>query len=144
MATPSPSTATAYNDGNIQYGSIIVTVYGPPQPNGVSRGTYIVENIPFQRPTKVIERPDEIGGPNGFIVVNAQNTASATIQMGDNTTNRPQVGDWFTYTADAIIGAERWVLTEVTDPREMQGYFKANVTLRKASFPTVTPTFTPA
>src|ERR1035441_9448637 len=93
MANPTASQATAYNDGNIQFGSLIVSIYGPPQPNGSLRGVYILESIPFQRKSKVIERPDEIGGPNGFVVINAQHEATAVLQMGDTTTSRPQIGD---------------------------------------------------
>ena len=138
------STNTVYNDGNIQYGSIIATIMQPPQPTGTTRGIFILENCSVKRPVKVIERPDEIGGPNGFVGVAGQVDASCVIQMSDPTVSRPQNGDWFTYTFDAIIGAERFVILGTDDPREMQGYFKCNATLKKATFPATTPTFVPA
>lgn len=143
MSNPTPSTQQVYNDGNIQYGSFIATVMGPPQPNGTQRCIQIMESFSAARPTKRINRSDEIGGPNGFVLVRAQGTASGVLQMGDSTVARPKVGDWFTQTLDPDIGPERWVIETLTDPREPQTYWKSNITCALATFPAVTPSFTP-
>jgi hypothetical protein len=148
---PVPSTNQVYNDGGIQYGSIVVLnlnigpsyTGGSFPPNGNLRGAYILENVTISRPLKVIRKPDEIGGPNGSVDVADFVTGSCVIQMGDNSTYRPKNGDWFSYTFDSQIGLEYFRLQDCDDPREMNGYWKCNAKLMKCYFPTVPSTFVP-
>ncbi|MDB6022932.1 MAG: hypothetical protein JWQ04_2789 [Pedosphaera sp.] len=120
----------AYNDGGVPYGSFSITTWM--RKTVALTGAYILENFNVKRPTKVVERPDQIGGPNGFALVNAQETATGVSQVATSNTNRLQRGDFFTLTVDANIGAEKWVIQDLDDPYEMNGYYKQNLTLRKA------------
>lgn len=48
------------------------------------------------------------------------------IDEGDET---PKIGDWFDYTFDRKTGAsaEKWVITDVSDPWQMGDYAKVNI-----------------
>ena len=148
--TPTASTAQVYNDGGIQYGSFIAVINKGPANGGgnasqagVPRGTYILEGITPNRPTKKLRKPDEIGGPNGSAAVKDVVSLSGIIQMADNTVSRPQLGDWFTLTFDTANGQEYFYIDSLDEPYEMQGYFKSNFKGEKIYFPTYNSTFTP-
>lgn len=124
-----------FNDNSIPYGSFIIPSILRGQTGPVSVLTNaIMENFTVQRPTKEVERTDQIGGPNGFALVNAQESATGVIQIATSVSNNPQRGDYFTLTVDAAIGAEKWVIKEISQPYEMNGYWKQNVQLKKAYF----------
>lgn len=145
MGAPTPSTNGGFNDGAISYGCRLedlrrpttLGVKGSQVVSNTDLGNYIFENITLNRPVKEILRPDEIGGPNGFVQVNDYVTGSFTLQYGGGTTNIvwPRNGDWFSDTFDAQVGAEYFELHSVSYPFEMNGYFKITGSLRKISFP---------
>lgn len=134
-----PSLQQAYNDNAIQYGSIIATIKRGQPTASATVGVYILENVTISRPTGRIDRPDEIGGPNGFVLINKQQEGNTVVQMGDAMTSRPLNGDWFEHTFVTEYQNERFVLGNSSDPREMNGYFKGNYSLQKANFPAVNP-----
>lgn len=133
---PATSTNQVYNDGALQYGAFFATVKrGATRAAATTVGVYYFETFNIDRPLKKITQPDEIGGPNGFALVNDYNTASFTLQIGPSTNARPINGDWLEITQNATVGLERWVM-QINEPFEVNSYFKTTGTAHKASFPT--------
>ena len=46
-------------------------------------------------------------------------------------------------TVNATIGAEYWIVGNVSTPKKQEDYWKSNLTLHKAINPSVIPNFTP-
>lgn len=143
MANPNQ----VFVDNAVPFGSRIESVgtlvAGSP-PTVTGGQSYVFEDIRLSYPTKEIRRPDQIGGPNGFVLVKDQPTGTAVIQipMGSGTYNSttggwdgvpwPALGSGF---VDRFLAAnETWVISNVGPPFEMQGYYKANVNLIQAVF----------
>lgn len=119
--------STSYNDGNVPFGGFTVTLY-----RGTSAlGTYILETFTPSRPTKKVERSDQFGGPNGFALVNAQESANGVLQIAITSTPFPQRGDFFTLSSDPTIGNEKWVIESISQPFEAGTYYKSTVQLMK-------------
>ena len=142
-----PNSNQMFVDNAVPFGSRIESVgtfvAGSP-PTVSSAQAYIFENITLSYPTKEVRRPDQVGGPNGFVIVRDQPTGSAIIQvpMGSGSYNSstggwdgvpwPSLGSCF---VDRFLAAnEVWVITSIGQPYEMQGYYKANVNLIQAVF----------
>jgi hypothetical protein len=135
-----PQVGEVYNDNAIQYGSrneILKRGQTTPVLVGAGSGLFYVENISIQRPVQLTEQPNQIGGPNGFVMVNKQEKGSCLVQCGPAANKRPLNGDWFEDTLDPQIGTERFVLHDVSNPYEYNGIWKVNATLIKANFPSV-------
>lgn len=133
-------------DNSVPFGSRIETIGtvaagNPPTVTGTS---FVLEDIRLNYPTKEIRRPDQIGGPNGFVLVRDQPTGTAVIQipMGSGTYNAatggwdgvpwPALGSGF---VDRFLAAsETWIISSIGPPFEMQGYYKANINLIQAVF----------
>lgn len=132
----------SYNDNAVQYGSITADIkknaLGGPYTTAAATavGTFVLENVTLNRPSKVVERSNEVGAPNGWAAQNAQVGGSCVVQMGAAGTNWPRNGNWFEHTFDTEIGVERFVLLDCGQPFEQQGYYKVNATLKRAHFPT--------
>lgn len=124
---------TAYNDGGVPTGGFAIQLMRG-QPTGTLLGTYVLESFTPTRPSRLTERPDFDGGPNGFKAVNAQEKGSGVIQIATLATMFPQRGDWFQQTADPAITNEKWVIVDFSEPFEAGVYYKQNVTLQKAYF----------
>lgn len=123
---------TSYNDGQVPSGGIVIALFSKA---GVSKGNYILEEIDPQRDTKVVERPDINGGPNGWKATETQDNSSAVIQIGTVTTYIVKRGDYFTYTHDTDVGPEKWVISKCNGPAFKIGdYYKQNLSLKKAYF----------
>ena len=124
------SNPQVYNDGNVPFGV-------PAQPITMQRGananlgTYILESFTPSRPTKKVTRPGAYGEPNGFALVPDYNTASGVLQIALASTVFPQTGDFFTLTVDPNVPNEKWVIESISQPFEMQGYYKQNITCIK-------------
>jgi len=114
-----------YNSGNVPYGSRVEELFNPA---GATQGNYITENINLTRPGKVLTRPDELGAPNGWVLTKDFPTGTAVVQVATSATVFPQLG-WY-FEDDFGSGSERWVITNISQPFEMQGYFKMNVNLQ--------------
>jgi hypothetical protein len=111
-----------YNDQSIAFGSRTETI------GGVS---YVLEDINLTYPTKTIERPNQIGEPNGFAVVAGLPTGTAVVQIPNSSSNQPHLGDTFT---DTFSGSsnETWVVTQIGAPIQYGSYRKVNVNLTMA------------
>ncbi len=115
---PSPQ----FNDGTVQYGSRVLTI------NGV---TYVADNITVNRPTKRIERTDQIGEPSGSVGVAGFVTGSCQLQIATSSTAEPQGGYTFTVTLDATIGAETFYIESPGRTENKDAEKKINVTFVK-------------
>src|SRR5262245_47732026 len=125
-----------YNDGSVPFGSRSEDIKRGV--GGTDVGTYIFENISIKRPRRVIERSDEIGQPNGYVIIPGFVTATSVLQIPTEDANPPQIGDWFEDTFDTDIGQERYVIAEVDRPLAQHDYHKCNITLRLSPNPPTT------
>ncbi len=114
--------APAYNDGTVQYGSRVLTI------NAVA---YAADNININRPTKAVDRTNQLGEPSGSVGIADFVTGSATLQLAADATAEPTNGLTFTVTFDAGIGAETFYLSSVSRAEVKDGEKKINVTFKK-------------
>lgn len=134
---PNGNPITAYNDNSIPFGGIGVNApvhFFRGQSAPTDLGVYLIESITITRPPKEVQRPDQLGGPNGFALVKGQDTASAKVQMAITTTAQLQMGDYFSYTFDATVGTEKYVVKQVSQAYEMNSYWFVNVELIRAYY----------
>lgn len=125
-------TAEAYNDGSIQYGAPgLVQIFSKA---GVLKGIYMVEDFTPSDPTKTIERSDQVGGPYGFVDINAQKTSSAVVQLGTVAALWPANGDYFIIQSDPAQGNEKWTLGNRSTPMQQNGYWKSTFACKKTTF----------
>ena len=113
---PSPT----YNDQSVPFGSR-TEVFS-------SAGTLILEDINITHPTKTIERPDQIGQPNGFVLVAGLPTGTAVAQIPLTSSAIPHVGETF---SDTFLGSatETWVISQVGIPIATGAYYKVSVSM---------------
>jgi hypothetical protein len=69
------------NDGNIPFGSQIVTINGT---------DYVAEEINFEEKSTAIYRRDERNVPNGGVYIQDLIEGTMTLQLGSNTTPVPE------------------------------------------------------
>jgi hypothetical protein len=129
--------STSYQDNAVPFGSRTEDIKRGLVASATDVGTYIFEDISLKRPGHVGERPDQIGGPNGWWVTATWPTGTGTIQVPIASSETPKIGDWFQDTFDGITDAplETWVIVDVDQPFKINDYFKVNVTLRLAQNP---------
>lgn len=113
-----------FNDNAVPRGGFIAAFHGA--------GAVKVERYNPVRPSKVVERPDEVGGPNGWSGVAAQNRGTATVQIPTSSGSAIALGDYFT--EPAAFGARKMVVTEASDAYAMDDYWKQDLTLMTAHF----------
>ena len=113
-----------YNSNNVAYGSKPVTISGV---------TYVGENIQANYPTTRIDRKDEVGAPNGFVLVQGQPTGSMTLQLPTDSSAIPGNGAVCTITLNGTA-SEKWVVESVGVPYEQAGYRKLNIGIVKDLF----------
>ncbi|SRR6266576_2525324 len=104
--------AETYNDGAVPFGSFV-------------SGGRIIEHLSLTFPTKIIERPNEIGGPNGWVAVAGFAHGTATVQIA-TVNDVPALGEVLT----DLPGGD-WVIVDITRPFAIADYYKCNVTLRR-------------
>jgi hypothetical protein len=123
------------NDGNVQRGSRVLTIGSAA--GGTGGTTYVAENFNVDRPSKVIERTDEMDKPNGQDIYETFVTGSATLQLADGTTPEPRIGWQFAVTglikegtpeADAV---ETFAISQVGRAETNGGEKKISVQFRK-------------
>ncbi len=122
----------SYIDNAVPFGSRVEDILRGTG-SGTPVGTYILESISLTRPAKIIERPNQIGEPNGWVAVAGFQHGTCVIQIPLETSEYPKIGDWFDDTfdgSDASPSDERWVVVDITQPYAMADYFKANATIR--------------
>jgi hypothetical protein len=125
---------TVYNDNSVGYGSR-VEVFS-------STGTYVLESIMLTYPTKVTERSNQLGGANGWVAVAGQPTGTAVAQIATytgtpgqpgQTVIMPKLGETFSDTFSGT-NTEKWAVTHIGAPFEMNGYYKVNLNLTQSLF----------
>lgn len=123
---PQPS---LYNDGNVNFGSSRVTVSGV---------QYVAEDITLTIPTNLIERRDQSNARSGFVITQAQESGSMTLQTPSGN-QFPGVGYVFSPTTfvdiilPASVTAHPWAITSVAGSYSQAGVTKANVGITYAS-----------
>ena len=115
---------STFVDNQVPFGSRIVTINGHP---------YVFENISIKRPSKIIERPNQIGEPNGWVSISGFPTGTGVAQLATSATDRLVNGDKFV--DDFGHGSETWVVVDTDDPFPMHDYWKQNVTIRLSPNP---------
>lgn len=128
MAYPSPVT----NDNSIPFGSRTETLYDA---SGTQIGVFVLEDINLTFPTKRIDRANQVGEPNGFVIVKGQPTGTAVIQIPADATI-PILGGYFVDAFPDVYKAhggssysQQWVIESVGAAYEQNGYRKFNVGL---------------
>jgi hypothetical protein len=123
-----------YNDNAVPFGSRVETLKRGGTSNFTEIGEFVFENISLTLPSKIIERPNQIGEPNGWVATNGFGTGTAVLQIATESTEYPRRGDWFEDTFNIEVDepgiGSHWVIVEMTAPFEMGGYHKCNVSLR--------------
>jgi hypothetical protein len=116
----------AYNDGAVPIGVFTVALKSGVGA-GSAIGTYICESFNLTTPANVINRPNEIGGPNGWVAVSGQETATGVLQIAGATTETPKIGYWFDRAMDrSSATTSKWVITNVSEAWETGGYAKVS------------------
>jgi len=110
------------NDGSVQYGSRVLTI------NSVA---YVADNVAVERPSKIIERTNEIDEPSGWVGYAGFVSGTAQIQLASGATVIPVAGFTFSTTFVASIDAETFTLTDVSQPEEKGGEKKVNISFKK-------------
>ena len=129
---------TFANPTTVPIGSTVLTINSGTGA-GTLVGTYVAENITFNRATNLIKRPNEIGGPNGFAMVDTFVEGSATIQIPAWTATQgiPLTGHWFTLTLNpltsppASMTSEYFAIHSVSQPFQFGEYLKVNISFIK-------------
>lgn len=150
MPAPAAPTApaVAFNDGAIPFGSRAELFCSGGTTSPTYLGWYLCEQISPSRPSKVVERPNQIGGPNGFAMVAAQENMTVKAQLASQTSATIKRGDWFQDSFDpsngtVVIGlpsttpttTETWVVETSSEKYEMNGYWYQDLNLKLAHNP---------
>ena len=109
----------ATEDNTTIYGSVVLTI---------NTETFIAESIEVNRPMTKIRRRDQIGEPAGSVYVPDFIEGEATVQVENNP---PLLGESFTTTLDAGIGAEVFYVTSVSNVLTMDDIQKCNISFDK-------------
>lgn len=105
-----------YNDGNIPFGSVVVTLSGTP---------YVAEDIDFDEPSTSIIRRSEINVPNGAVHIKDIIKAPMTLQLASNVTPIPAR---FAVVSVSFRGASKdFVVTRVGQPYKQDDIRKIKV-----------------
>lgn len=116
-----------YNTQNTAHSSRTLTILTAAGAS-LTPATYFAESLTFSRPSNVIERPDTIGGPNGFAIVDKQPTGTARIQVpGKSTSSYNQIKTGFNFSDDFGYGSEKWVIHSINQAFNMGTYWVIDV-----------------
>lgn len=129
-----------YNDGAVPFGSRLETIKRGTVSGATTVGDFVLESINLTYPSKVTERPDQIGQPNGWFAVSGFPHGTAVVQIPTQSSGFPNIGDWFEDTFGNLDGSgnpitEHWVIVDKSQPFAIHDYWKCNVTLRVANNP---------
>jgi hypothetical protein len=108
------------NDGSIPYGSQVLLI------NSVN---YIADSIEFQRPSKEINRTNELDEPTGSVNYEDFHRATATLQLAAAATAIPAKGQDVTI----LVGGANvnFFVYDVTIPLQKDQDQKVNVTFKR-------------
>lgn len=139
-------TAASFVDNAVPYGSRYEDIKNGTQASPTDIGYYLFENITVSRVGNVTYRPDPVGGPNGFVLVNGQDTMSAKAQLATNSTPTIKRGNWFKDSFDPANGTvavglpavtptnpDIFVVINSSDKFEINGYWYQEVSFAKAT-----------
>lgn len=108
------------------YGSRVVTFNF----SGGGTGAAILENFEPTEPTTEISRQDQLGAPNGFVLIADPRTATATAQLATSSTTYISRGD--TTSISIKNGtAITFVVTQASFPEANREAKKQSLTLRE-------------
>jgi hypothetical protein len=110
--------ATLYNDGDLKFGSRVVTI------NSIA---YIAESFTIDQPVQVVESTDELAQPRGSYAFDGFVTGSATLLFPDQDSGAPT--RHMTFTSDDNQGVSKtWIVRNVSVPQTNNGETKCNIT----------------
>lgn len=132
--------SATYNDGTVQYGARTWVVHHYPESVETARGTYDCDNISINRPTKSIDRTNQLGEPTGSVGIADFVTGTATFQLASSSTAEPRNGDKIicdgeaghNANIDSGIGDETFYITSVSRAESKDAEKKFNVSFKKA------------
>lgn len=146
MADPTQPTvpAPAFIDDAVPFGGRYELFKSGAVAGGTSIGWYCCESLQPTRPSVGVNRPNPIGGPNGFVLVKGQETMSIKAQIAAGGVPL-QVGQWFQdsfLTGTLVPGLpstggtlETWVIESASEAYEMGSYNYQNLSLKRAISP---------
>lgn len=110
-----------YYDGTVLFGTEDVTLE-----NGF---TYVLEDCTGTVPVNVVDVPDKVGSPTKQVLVQGKANGSFTIQLPNTGSAVPVVGMTGSLRAGfaGSGSATAIIITEVSTPRSVNDYAKANV-----------------
>lgn len=111
------------NDGNVPYGSYVVTVAG---------SAMVAESITPSRPSSIIERRDQLNAPSGQVIIPDFETATMTLQRPTTSADVPSIGTAIVFPTGAGMGTATWFISEAGAALEQGEDQKFNVTVRKS------------
>lgn len=114
-----------YNDGNLPYGSVILTI------NGVN---YETDDFDYNEPlSATLERTSSVNLPNGAVYIAGFREGTATLQLATAATAIPAQFSTF---STAIRGVSTlFVITTVGTPRAKDALHTVAITFRKVVNP---------
>ena len=110
------------NDGDVPYGSFVVTIGTTP---------FVAENLTPSRPSTRIERRDELNEPSGQVIMPDFETATMTLQRPTTSEPLPDVGDVLTAPTNSGLTGTQYV-TDVGATFDQGEDQKFNITVHKA------------
>lgn len=131
--------SAVYNDGTVQYGSRSWIIHYMVDTTPTERDTYVCDNITINRPTKAIDRTNQLGDPSGSVGVADFVTGTATLQLDSSSAVKPQLGDriicdgetGFNANLDSGVGDETFFVTSVTQAESKDSEIKINISFKK-------------
>lgn len=136
--------APAFVDGSFVFGGRYELFKSGSVAGATNIGWYCCESIQPTRPSVSVNRPDPIGGPNGFVIVKGQETMSIKAQIATGAFPL-HVGHWFQdsfLTGTPVSGSpstggtsETWVIESASEAYETGSYLYQNLTLKRAISP---------
>lgn len=122
--------SAVYNDNNVQYGSRTIAIQTS-LTSTTAIGTYVADNININRPTKAVDRTNQLGEPSGSVGIADFVTGTAQVQLADGSAKEPQSGNVWSDTMDSTIGAETFIITQVSRAEVKDGEKKISITFKK-------------
>lgn len=92
------------NDGNVPYGSYLVTI---------GSTAYVATDLNPSRPTNLIDRYNELNVPSGQVIIPDFETLSMTVQRPTTSTDLPATGSAVILPTGAGVATTGW---KITDP----------------------------
>jgi len=111
---------------NFPYGSRVVTFTF----SAGGTGAAILEAFEFSEPTAEISRQNELGAPNGFVLIAEPRTATATAQLATSSTTYVSRGDYLNTTIKNGTSIT-FVVTNASNPEGPREAKKQTLTLRE-------------